>query len=89
MLATQRYAQVKVTYKNGRYLVFPDAKCKKDNSELFLMACTGDRFHSVRVIDQYKEILENEPKKCSFFATVTSPISHSPYLWLVQSSRRD
>jgi len=42
---------------------------KKITLELFLMGCTGDRFHSVRVIDQYKEILENEPKMCSFFAT--------------------
>lgn len=45
---------------------------KKITLELFLMGCTGDRFHSVRVIDQYKEILENEPKMCSFFATVTN-----------------
>ena len=44
------------------------------------MACTGDRFHSVRVIDQYKEILENEPKMCSFFATVTNPIRISLFM---------
>ena len=42
---------------------------KKITLELFLMGCMSDRFHSVRVIDQYKEILENEPKMCSFFAT--------------------
>jgi hypothetical protein len=43
---------------------------------LFLMACMGDRFHSVRVVSQYKEILENEFQMCGFFATVTnSPIA--------------
>lgn len=36
----------------------------------------GDRFHSVRVVSQYKEILENELEMCGFFATVTnSPIA--------------
>lgn len=39
---------------------------------LFLTACMGDRFHSVRVTSQYKEILENELEMCGFFATVTN-----------------
>jgi hypothetical protein len=32
-------------------------------------ACANDRFHSVRVARQYKEILENVEQMCSFFAT--------------------
>jgi hypothetical protein len=32
----------------------------------------GDRFHSVRVTSQYKEILEHELEMCGFFATVTN-----------------
>jgi hypothetical protein len=54
-------------------MFFPEWEMtKKITLELFLMGCMSDRFHSVRVIDQYKEILENEPKMCSFFATVTN-----------------
>src|SRR5215217_758982 len=50
-------------------------RTEKDNGmtgRLFLTPCMGDRFHSVRVTSQYKEILENELEMCGFFATVTN-----------------
>jgi hypothetical protein len=41
---------------------------------LFLTARMGNRFHSVRVTSQYKEILENESEMCGFFATVANSL---------------
>ena len=39
------------------------------------VACRTDSLHSVRVADQYKEILENRSEMCGFFATAR--LSHS------------
>jgi hypothetical protein len=41
-------------------------------------ACTNNRFHSVRVARQYKEILENVEQMCSFFATHVCVFSAKP-----------
>jgi hypothetical protein len=55
---------------------------------LFLMACMGDRFHSVRVTSQYKEILEHELEMCGFFATVANSTIDGLHAGYFRSSLR-